>query len=112
MAVRVPRFWAFRRFYEVLGVPEDADASAIRQAYREAAKACHPDLNPGRADERFKRLAEAYEVIGDPEQRGKYDALLRELRRPRPVEVIVVVHGMDFSIGNNATGTNTTTGNW
>ncbi len=64
-----------RDYYEVLGVPRDADADAIKKAYRRAALKYHPDRNPddAEAEIRFKESAEAYEVLSDPEKRQRYD---------------------------------------
>jgi molecular chaperone DnaJ len=64
-----------RDYYEVLGVPRDADASAIKDAFRQLALKYHPDRNrePG-AEERFKEIAEAYAVLSDPRKRSDYDA--------------------------------------
>ena len=61
--------------YDILGVARDADAAALRTAYRKLAKAHHPDLNPGNkaAEERFKAVSTAYNLLSDPEQRGKFD---------------------------------------
>lgn len=61
--------------YEILGVPRDADAAAIRRAYRKLAKQNHPDLHPGdkAAEERFKRISAANALLSDEEQRGRYD---------------------------------------
>jgi curved DNA-binding protein len=61
--------------YEVLGVPRDADTDAIRKAYRKLARKNHPDLNPGdkAAEERFKEISRAWEVLEDPERRRNYD---------------------------------------
>jgi len=61
--------------YKVLGIARDASASAIREAYLKLAKHHHPDLNPGNADaeERFKAVAAANDLLSDPEQRGKFD---------------------------------------
>jgi curved DNA-binding protein len=63
-----------RDFYEVLGVPRDADATEIQRAYRTLARRHHPDVNrsPG-AEERFKEITEAYDVLSDPESRQRYD---------------------------------------
>lgn len=67
---------AFRDYYDVLGVPRDASAEDIRRAYRKLARQHHPDVNkdPG-SEDRFKEVAEAYEVLRDPEKRERYDRL-------------------------------------
>jgi curved DNA-binding protein len=63
-------------YYDVLGVPRDADQDAIRRAYRKLARKYHPDLNSDSdAEERFKELGEAYEVLSDTEKRERYDRL-------------------------------------
>ena len=64
-----------RDYYEVLGVQRDADQGAIKKAYRKLALQYHPDQNPDDADAevKFKEAAEAYDVLGDPDKRAKYD---------------------------------------
>ena len=64
-----------RDYYQVLGVPRDADAETIKNAFRELALEYHPDRNksPG-ATERFKEIAEAYGILSDPKKRAQYDS--------------------------------------
>lgn len=63
-------------YYELLDVPQDASDEAIQQAYRRAAMKYHPDRNPGDtvAEEKFKAIKDAYEVLSDPAKRAEYDA--------------------------------------
>jgi molecular chaperone DnaJ len=72
--------WAQKDFYAVLGVKKDATSTDIKKAYRKLARANHPDSNPGdeKKHEKFKAVAEAYDVVGDAEKRKKYDEM-REL---------------------------------
>jgi curved DNA-binding protein len=74
-----------RDFYEVLGLSRDADQSEIQRAYRKLARTLHPDVNkdPG-AEEGFKELSEAYDVLSDPDQRKRYDAFGEDFRRVGP----------------------------
>jgi curved DNA-binding protein len=67
----------FKDYYKTLDVPPDADEKAIRQAFRQLARKVHPDVNPGNkeAEEKFKSINEAYQVLSDVEQRKKYDEL-------------------------------------
>lgn len=67
----------FKDYYETLGVPRTATEKDIKAAFRKLARKHHPDVNPGEASagERFKEINEAYEVLGDPEKRKRYDEL-------------------------------------
>ncbi|GCD90514.1 chaperone protein DnaJ 1 [Nocardioides sp. LS1] len=69
--------WANKDFYAVLGVAKDASAEDIKKAYRRLARANHPDSHPDdpAKHETFKKVAEAYDVVGDPEKRKKYDEM-------------------------------------
>lgn len=69
--------WANKDFYAELGVKKDASQDDIKKAYRKLARANHPDSNPGDSakHEKFKSVAEAYDVVGDAEKRKEYDEL-------------------------------------
>ncbi|GAB96656.1 molecular chaperone DnaJ [Kineosphaera limosa] len=77
--------WFEKDFYAVLGVASDADANAIKKAYRKLAREYHPDSKPGdaAAEKRFKEIGEAYAVLSDAEQRKQYDAI-RAMRSGGP----------------------------
>jgi curved DNA-binding protein len=64
-------------YYEILGVPRNADEKAIKKAYRQLARRYHPDVNPDdeAAADRFKEINEAYQVLSDPQKRARYDQL-------------------------------------
>jgi molecular chaperone DnaJ len=67
--------WANKDFYKILGVAKDADQATIKKAYRKLAREHHPDSKPGDkvAEDRFKQVAEAYDVVGDAAKRKEYD---------------------------------------
>src|SRR4029450_1311954 len=67
----------FKAYYQTLGVAKSASDKEVKQAFRKLARKHHPDVNPGdkSAEGRFKEITEAYEVLGDPEKRKKYDEL-------------------------------------
>ncbi|HMX66937.1 MAG TPA: DnaJ domain-containing protein, partial [Microthrixaceae bacterium] len=77
------REWFEKNYYAVLGVSETAAQKDITKAYRQLARQLHPDANPDDpvAEERFKEVSAAYEVVGDPDKREQYD----EVRRMGPV---------------------------
>ena len=62
-------------FYDILGISRDASAAEIKKAYRKKAIEYHPDKNPGdaEAEAMFKKAAEAYEVLSDPNKKARYD---------------------------------------
>ena len=75
MADEVRREWFEKDYYGVLGVPKNASTADIKKAYRKLAQQFHPDANPGNADaeDRFKEISAAYDVLGDADKRASYD---------------------------------------
>ena len=66
----------YKDYYEILGVSRDADNSTIKSAYRKLARKYHPDVNKTKeAEEKFKDINEAYEVLSDKSKRQRYDSL-------------------------------------
>lgn len=73
---------ADRDFYDILGVPRTAGREEIQRAYRKLARSYHPDVNKDpEAENRFKEVSEAYDVLSDPETRRRYDAFGRDFRQ-------------------------------
>jgi curved DNA-binding protein len=70
----------FQDYYEVLGLPRTATEEEIRKEFRKLARKYHPDVNPGNksAEEKFKEINEAYEVLSDADKRRRYDQLGRK----------------------------------
>lgn len=87
----------FQDYYEILGVKRDATAKDIKSAYRRLARKWHPDLRPAHekkeAEEQFKRVNEAYEVLQDPDKRARYDRLGQNWE-----------HGQDFQASPDMNG--------
>ena len=67
----------YKDYYKILGVERSASEKEVKEAFRRLARKHHPDVNPGdkSAEERFKEINEAYEVLSDAEKRRKYDQL-------------------------------------
>jgi curved DNA-binding protein len=87
----------YKNYYNILGVDKNASQKEIKRAYRQLARKFHPDKNPddNAAEEKFKEINEAYEVLGDQENRAKYDQLGRSYHRYQ--QMGGAPDGFDFS---------------
>jgi len=103
------REWYEKDYYKILGVAENADAKAITKAYRKLARDSHPDTHPGNdeAEERFKAVSGAYDVLGDDAKRKEYD----EVRRLGPAGGMAGQRGpaggqggYNFNVGSEGMG--------
>ncbi|MCA9991373.1 MAG: J domain-containing protein [Anaerolineales bacterium] len=95
----------FKDYYRILGVDKKADEKEIKRAYRKLARQYHPDKNPNNkaAEEKFKEINEAYEVLGTPENREKYDQLGSNFRQYQ--QMGGQPSGFDFSQWQTRPGT-------
>src|SRR5687767_3734000 len=73
----------YKDYYEILGVPRNASDADIKKAFRKLAREYHPDVakDKAKAEERFKEINEAYEVLSDKDKRNKYDTLGEDWKR-------------------------------
>ena len=104
----------FKDYYAILGVPKNAAEKDIKSAYRKLARKWHPDANPKspkEAEEKFKELSEAYEVLGDPEKRKKYDVLgpnwqqaAQQAEQQRRYRTNVNGQDFEFDLGEGGAG--------
>jgi DnaJ-class molecular chaperone len=104
----------YKDYYAILGIAKGAPEKEIKSAYRKLARKWHPDANPQnqkQAEEKFKEISEAYEVLGDPEKRKKYDMLgpnwqeaARQAEQQRRYRTNVGGQEFEFNFGPGGTG--------
>src|SRR5579885_3833765 len=89
----------YKDYYKILGVDRSADKQAIQKAYRKLARQFHPDVNPGNkeAEEKFKEINEAYEVLGDADKRAQYDRFGADWQRYQQQQGGAQSGGFDWS---------------
>lgn len=105
--------------YEILNVQEDATEEQITASYRKLARLFHPDRHPDpkqkqEAEELFKKISEAYNILKDRNLRARYDMILAHMRRPKQQRMVFVVQSWGFSFtptSTTTTSTNYTTSN-
>src|SRR5690349_11011878 len=104
----------FKDYYAVLGVARDADEKAIRSSFRNRAKELHPDVNRNdpKAEERFKELNEAYEVLSNAERRKMYDRFGEDWKRYQDAGVSASDMPRGASPGGPTTSTSQDFGTW
>jgi curved DNA-binding protein len=95
----------YQDYYEILGVKRDASQEEIKKAYKKLARKYHPDINKeSGAEEKFKALNEANEVLEDPEKRKKYDALGANWKNGQEFRPPPGFEGFDFNFGRQGSG--------
>ena len=89
-----------RDYYEVLGVSRSASESEIKKAYRKLAVKYHPDKNPGdaEAEEKFKEISAAFEVLKDPSKRQQYDQFGHDAFRGGGIQAKALIHSISLEM--------------
>lgn len=96
----------FKDFYNILGVSRTATMEEIKNTYRQLVKQYHPDINKTpEAEMKMKNINEAYDVLGDPENKGRYDIVFNHMINPpvfvryyQPSNNVVRVDGVNFTV--------------